>query len=371
MTSEELKRLDDAGLEAAVRECARITAPEISDEELAQIKADNSPRYQNTRTEMARAITAYLSAASVKAGEAVAVKSEPVAWLRCAVAGDAPKPCNEDEDGAFPVYRATTPAPTASVGAMREALVRTLASLAAAISLLERTPKAKKAAPSDKMFDQMIVDYKNALEAGRKAALAAANQSDVEALAATTAERPGTVTSEPEPSTSDPDWKQDQAETTRIKPGPSDTQDEYLAGIMKHAYLHDGDTPPATQAVEAVSVEPGPSEVNVETIAALLYEAANPTMKWSYLWPSRNHLHAAVKQRYIEAAARFEDAYLDCKVTKAPHSAPEAVVVGELAKVIREHIRTAPRNPDHERYGCIDENEIARALLAKFKMEGR
>ncbi len=73
MTSDDYKRLDDAGLEAAIRECARITAPEISDEEFAQIKADNSPRYQNTRVEMARAITAYLSAASVKVGE-------PVAW---------------------------------------------------------------------------------------------------------------------------------------------------------------------------------------------------------------------------------------------------------------------------------------------------
>lgn len=60
---EELVKLNDAGLEAAVRECARITAPEISDDEYERIKADNSPRYQNTRTEMARAIRAYLRAA--------------------------------------------------------------------------------------------------------------------------------------------------------------------------------------------------------------------------------------------------------------------------------------------------------------------
>jgi len=46
-------------------------------------------------------------------------------------------------------------------------LIRALASLAAAISLLERVPKAKKAAPSDKMFEQMLSDYRNALEAGR------------------------------------------------------------------------------------------------------------------------------------------------------------------------------------------------------------
>lgn len=48
-------------------------------------------------------------------------------------------------------------------------LIRCLASLAAAISLLERTPKAKKAAPSDKMFEQMLTDYRAALEAGRAA----------------------------------------------------------------------------------------------------------------------------------------------------------------------------------------------------------
>jgi len=52
---------------------------------------------------------------------------------------------------------------------MREAFVRVLASLAAAISILERTPKAKKAAASDKMFDTMLDDYRKALEAGRAA----------------------------------------------------------------------------------------------------------------------------------------------------------------------------------------------------------
>jgi len=47
----------------------------------------------------------------------------------------------------------------------REALVGTAASLAAAISLLERG--SKKAAPSDKMFDQMIRDYKKSLDSAR------------------------------------------------------------------------------------------------------------------------------------------------------------------------------------------------------------
>lgn len=48
------------------------------------------------------------------------------------------------------------------------------AHLAAAISLLERGGKAaKKAAPSDKMFDQMIRDYKASLHRGREAIAAA------------------------------------------------------------------------------------------------------------------------------------------------------------------------------------------------------
>lgn len=61
--NDELLALDETGLDAAVRECARITAPEITNDEYERIKADNSPRYQNTRTEMARAIRAYLRAA--------------------------------------------------------------------------------------------------------------------------------------------------------------------------------------------------------------------------------------------------------------------------------------------------------------------
>ena len=70
-------------------------------------------------------------------------------------------------------------APTPSI---REALKHALASLVAAISLLERTPRAKKAAPSDKMFDQMIADYKAAIEQGR-AALAALPQDVGEGIA--------------------------------------------------------------------------------------------------------------------------------------------------------------------------------------------
>lgn len=49
-----------------------------------------------------------------------------------------------------------------------DGLLRVSSSLAAAISLLERTPKAKKAAPSDTMFEQMIKDYNRSLDTGRE-----------------------------------------------------------------------------------------------------------------------------------------------------------------------------------------------------------
>jgi hypothetical protein len=51
----------------------------------------------------------------------------------------------------------------------REAFIGVTAALAAAISLLERTQSAMKAAPSDKMFTTMLADYRKALEAGRAA----------------------------------------------------------------------------------------------------------------------------------------------------------------------------------------------------------
>jgi hypothetical protein len=47
----------------------------------------------------------------------------------------------------------------------REIVVDLCAHLAAAISLLERG--SKKAAPSDKMFDQMLIDYRASLDRGR------------------------------------------------------------------------------------------------------------------------------------------------------------------------------------------------------------
>jgi len=56
------------------------------------------------------------------------------------------------------------------IARLRGVAISTAASLAAAISLLERGGKAaKKAAPSDKMFDQMLTDYRNSLDAARAA----------------------------------------------------------------------------------------------------------------------------------------------------------------------------------------------------------
>lgn len=46
-----------------------------------------------------------------------------------------------------------------------EIVIDLLASLVAAVSLLKRG--SKKAAPSDKMFDQMIIDYERSIERGR------------------------------------------------------------------------------------------------------------------------------------------------------------------------------------------------------------
>ena len=58
-------------------------------------------------------------------------------------------------------------AAVARVAVLEGALTDTSASLAAAISLLERSPKT--AAPSDRMFDQMLQDYRASLGRARAA----------------------------------------------------------------------------------------------------------------------------------------------------------------------------------------------------------
>jgi hypothetical protein len=96
-------------------------------------------------------------------------------------------------------------------------------------------------------------------------------------------------------------------------------------------YAGDGSAGAASEVFETHRAALGPtvemggdarSRTDVETIASLMYEAANPTMKWSYLWPSYNHLHARVRQQYIEAAARFQDNY-DGVAQRKEHSEPD------------------------------------------------
>lgn len=68
----------------------------------------------------------------------------------------------------------TTPPDLSRVVAqLLEALKDTTVHLIAATSLLSRS--SKKAAPSNKMFDQMLVDYNNSADRGR-AAIAAAKK---------------------------------------------------------------------------------------------------------------------------------------------------------------------------------------------------
>ncbi len=68
---------------------------------------------------------------------------------------------------AIAAWNTRTPAPAPVGGDVVEALKDVLASLVAAHSLLSRSPKT--AAPSDKMFDQMLKDYEKSIERGRKA----------------------------------------------------------------------------------------------------------------------------------------------------------------------------------------------------------
>ncbi len=55
-------QLDPNAVIAAVRECARITAPEVTDAKFEALRADNDPLYANTTRDMERAIRAYLNA---------------------------------------------------------------------------------------------------------------------------------------------------------------------------------------------------------------------------------------------------------------------------------------------------------------------
>ena len=80
---------------------------------------------------------------------------------------DPPRPA---PDGDCHQAADTIEARAADIERLRHVVIAVTASLAAAISLLERGGKAaKKAAPSDLMFDQMVLDYTASLEDARDA----------------------------------------------------------------------------------------------------------------------------------------------------------------------------------------------------------
>lgn len=79
-----------------------------------------------------------------------------------------------DHQGAYPTFEeweadrrliASIPMMRSRIKALEAAALDALSSLTAAVSLLERG--GKKAAPSDKMFTQMLIDYNGAIERAR------------------------------------------------------------------------------------------------------------------------------------------------------------------------------------------------------------
>lgn len=91
-----------------------------------------------------------------------------------------PKPATEELKDVYRIYGkyvctdvsaflSNLEASNKRVAELERCVIDTAASLAAAISLLERGGNAsKKAAPSDKMFDLMLADYRKSLSAARR-----------------------------------------------------------------------------------------------------------------------------------------------------------------------------------------------------------
>lgn len=79
------------------------------------------------------------------------------------------KQASKPAGSALPVALATPPEPVAEIDRVRAGLRRAIVALAAAISLLEKLPRTSAAAASDKMFSQMIGDYRADLAAARAA----------------------------------------------------------------------------------------------------------------------------------------------------------------------------------------------------------
>lgn len=101
-----------------------------------------------------------------------AIKTRFDAWDIASECNDATKQCHIDRATLIALVeseraRADKAEAARRVKEIESVAVDVAASLAAAISLLERG--GKKAAPSDKMFEQMLTDYRNSLERARTA----------------------------------------------------------------------------------------------------------------------------------------------------------------------------------------------------------
>lgn len=151
--------------------CQVRWSPELTEDDLNKHRRDKTDPAQEVADFILAKVNA--SSPSPSSGEPVAwqVKDYADGWTTYAYEDVARKLAAELGAAIRPLYASPAPAAAPTLG--REAFIRVLASLAAAISLLERGGKAaKKAAASDKIFDQMLVDYKAALEAGRATILA-------------------------------------------------------------------------------------------------------------------------------------------------------------------------------------------------------
>lgn len=333
MTSDDYKRLADE-LDAAT---AKVNLfPErrcggLPDGDLGRVFMDFLV-VRNLANEAAKV----LRAASVKAGEVV---GEPVAWLRCAVEGDAPKPCNEDDDGAFPVYRAATPAPTASVGAMREALEV----LALFRAFVQRNVTRWELGAGDHhhpmwaliaetLGDLNRKEFNNGegwkfIQPRNREALAAANQSDGGLVPATGPVQPGDV------------LRYEVDEETRV------------GKVIAH--LRPSDTPPAPQAVEVTGWRSPPAGIFADPRDGIMFRFED----------NRSRKITSKERAFIIAALRGElpdDIRVPLHELQADvdYLIGRVVADGSCAAIIAASIK--------EKLAHIES-----VLLAKFKMEGR
>ncbi len=140
-------QLDPNAVIAAVRECARITAPEVTDAEFEAIRADNDPLYANTTRDMERAIRAYLSALPFLSVQVAVKKLE---WTKGVVDIASPHPgmkyvaCNTTPKGSWAWWLDHAPETRAVFTSEEAAKAAAQADYEARIlSALEPSPRAQ------------------------------------------------------------------------------------------------------------------------------------------------------------------------------------------------------------------------------------